>query len=189
MQARAEVTLVLVAIVVGLAGCHKQAPPVTQPNSVSSAPTRTNGPGPRESTPMTNTPVSSSDDRTADEARRKAAEALLAQMIHFDYNAAILRREDQKVLDAKASLLKANPGARIRISGHCDERGSDQYNIALGMRRAAAAKEYLTVLGIDGSRIDLSSLGREQPLDSGHTEEAWARNRRDEFIVTAGSVR
>lgn len=189
MQSRAQVTPVFLAIVAGIAGCHTQAPPVTQAAPVSSSGLMSNGPGPREHAPASSDRPTPSDNGAADAARRRAADAVLAQVIHFDYNEAVLRPEDRSVLDAKGALLKANPGARIRITGHCDERGSDQYNIALGMRRAAAAKEYLTVLGIDGARIDVSSLGREQPMDSGHAEEAWARNRRDEFMVTAGSIR
>ena len=83
--------------------------------------------------------------------------------------------------------MRANPGVRIRIVGNCIERGSDQYNIALGMRRAETAKEYLAVAGVDGSRIDVASLGRERPLDPALTEAAWATNRRDEFAITSGA--
>ncbi len=73
-----------------------------------------------------------------------------------------------------------------RIAGHCDERGSDEYNIALGRRRAEAAKRYLTDRGIDASRIETSSFGRERPAVQGTTEDAWSKNRRDEFEITAG---
>lgn len=188
MRSRAQFIIVFLAIAFGIAGCHKQAPPVTEPAPVSSG-SGSSGPGPRGSVSAPSVPATPADNGAAEAARRKTAEAILVQMIHFDYNQAVLRPEDKAVLDAKASLLKANPDARIRITGHCDERGSDQYNIALGMRRATAAKEYLTVLGIEGARIEMSSLGREQPLDPGHSEESWARNRRDEFMLTAGSVR
>lgn len=80
---------------------------------------------------------------------------MLSETIHFDNNVADLRPNAKPILDAKAALLRMNPG--IRITGNCDERGSDRYNIALGMRRAAAAKEYLTVEGIDATRIDVES--------------------------------
>lgn len=82
---------------------------------------------------------------------------MLSETIHFDDNVADLRPDAKPILDAKAALLRMNPGIRIRITGNCDERGSDQYNIALGMRRTAAAKEYLTVEGIDATRIDVES--------------------------------
>ena len=75
---------------------------------------------------------------------------------------------------------------KLTISGHADERGSDEYNLALGNRRAAAAKRYLQNKGIDGSRMDVVSYGEERPLNAGHDETAYAQNRRDEFQVTAG---
>ncbi|MFO0072976.1 MAG: OmpA family protein, partial [Gemmatimonas sp.] len=92
----------------------------------------------------------------------------------------------REALDAKIAILNVNPGLRIRIAGHCDERGSDEYNIALGRRRAEAAKRYLTDRGIDASRSETSSFGRERPAVQGPTEDAWSKNRRDEFEITAG---
>src|SRR5574338_11960 len=135
--------------------------------------------------------------RAEEEARRAAAErdagaaasALrndMTAMIHFDYNVADIRSEDQAALDRKAAIMQANTAMRIRISGHADERGSDEYNLALGNRRAAAAKTYLVNKGIDASRIETVSFGEERPLDPGHDETSWAANRRDEFEVTAG---
>jgi len=115
-----------------------------------------------------------------------AVRTLLATMIHFDYDKAIIRGGDAGVLDQKVSILQANPALRIRISGHCDERGSDEYNLALGNRRATAAKQYLVSHGIDPSRIETVSYGEERPLASGHDEEAWAQNRRDEFEILSG---
>ena len=116
----------------------------------------------------------------------EAVRALLGTMIHFDYDKAIIRGGDASVLDQKVAILQANPGLRIRISGHCDERGSDEYNLALGNRRATAAKQYVVSHGIDGSRIETVSYGEERPLASGHDEEAWAQNRRDEFEILSG---
>jgi peptidoglycan-associated lipoprotein len=135
--------------------------------------------------------------RAEEEARRAAAErdasaaasALrndMNAMIHFDYNVADIRSEDQAVLDRKAAIMQANTAMRIRISGHADERGSDEYNLALGNRRAAAAKRYLMNRGVDGSRIDVISYGEERPIAMGGTEDAYAQNRRDEFEMTAG---
>ncbi len=125
----------------------------------------------------------------AERAARAAAEALrtdLASMIHFDYNVSDIRPQDQAVLDRKASIMQANPAVRMRISGHADERGSDEYNLALGNRRAASARRYLVNRGIDGGRIDVISFGEERPLAMGSNETAWAQNRRAEFEVTAG---
>jgi peptidoglycan-associated lipoprotein len=115
-----------------------------------------------------------------------AVKTMLATLIHFDFDKANIRSEDAAVLDQKMAILQANPALRIRISGHCDERGSDEYNLALGNRRATAAKQYLVSHGIDASRIETVSYGEERPLDPGHTEEAWAKNRRDEFEILAG---
>jgi peptidoglycan-associated lipoprotein len=90
------------------------------------------------------------------------------------------------VLDQKVGILQVNGGLRIRIAGHCDERGSDEYNLALGNRRAIAAKQYLVSHGIDAGRIETVSYGKERPSDPGHTEEAWSKNRRDETEIVAG---
>ncbi len=115
-----------------------------------------------------------------------AVRALLGTMIHFDYDKALIRGGDASVLDQKVAILQANSGLRVRISGHCDERGSDEYNLALGNRRATAAKQYVVSHGIDGSRIETVSYGEERPLASGHDEAAWAQNRRDEFEILSG---
>jgi len=118
--------------------------------------------------------------------RAKAVAADLAAMINFDYDQAVIRQNDQGTLDRKASILGANPNVKIQISGHADERGSDEYNLALGNRRAAAAKRYLENKGVDGSRLEVVSYGEERPLNPGNDETAYAQNRRDEFEVTAG---
>jgi peptidoglycan-associated lipoprotein len=127
-------------------------------------------------------------ERLAREAaeRAKAVAADLAAMINFEYDQATVRSSDQGTLDRKAAILGANPNVRIQVSGHADERGSDEYNLALGNRRAAAAKRYLENKGIDASRIEVVSYGEERPLNPGHDETAYAQNRRDEFQVTAG---
>jgi peptidoglycan-associated lipoprotein len=129
--------------------------------------------------------------READSAAAAAAAAaevrnMLAAMIHFDFDKAVLRPDDQGALDQKVAILTANPDLRIRISGHCDERGSDEYNLALGNRRATAAKNYLVSHGVDASRIETASYGEERPVAMGHDEDSWAQNRRDEFEILSG---
>jgi len=114
--------------------------------------------------------------------------AVLTEMIFFDYDQSELRAEARATLDAKLAFLQANPSVRIRVAGHTDERGSDEYNIALGMRRAAAAKRYLVDLGIAENRIAVVSFGEERPLNTESTEAAWAQNRRDEFEIIAGGA-
>jgi peptidoglycan-associated lipoprotein len=97
-----------------------------------------------------------------------------------------LRSDDQAALDQKVSILNANAAVRIRISVHCDERGSDEYNLALGNRRATAAKQYLVSHGIAADRIETVSYGEERPIATGHDEDSWAQNRRDEFEILSG---
>jgi peptidoglycan-associated lipoprotein len=127
-------------------------------------------------------------ERMAREAaeRARAVAAELAAMINFEYDQSAIRPTDQGTLDRKAAILQTNPNVRIRVSGHADERGSDEYNLALGSRRAAAAKRYLENKGIDSGRIETVSYGEERPLNPGTDEAAYAQNRRDEFEVTAG---
>ena len=112
--------------------------------------------------------------------------SMLAMMIHFDLDKSNIRADDMGALDQKVAILQANPNLRIRIAGHCDERGSDEYNLALGNRRAQAAKQYLVSHGIDASRIETQSWGEERPLVDGHDESAWSQNRRDEFEIVSG---
>ena len=133
-------------------------------------------------------------DRAAREAAdlaaksRATAMAQLTAIINFELDKFDIRPDDQGNLDRKAAILQANSGVRVRISGHADERGSDEYNLALGNRRATSAKRYLSGKGIDDARIETVSFGEERPLDPGHDESAWAKNRRDEFEVTAGDA-
>lgn len=120
------------------------------------------------------------------EAARAALVNEIAETIHFEYNMDGISADDQARLDRKAAIMRANPALKIRVTGHADERGSDEYNIALGMRRAVAAKAYLTGKGVDAGRVEVASLGREVPVDAGSNEAAWSKNRRDEFEITAG---
>ena len=123
-------------------------------------------------------------------AQRSAAEAaeIIAAMIHFDFDKSEIRPGDARVLDEKIPVLLANRSVRIRVVGNCDERGSDEYNLALGNRRAIAAKQYLAQRGIDPNRIETVSNGEEHPVDPGHTEEAWAKNRNDQFNTLSSNV-
>ena len=113
--------------------------------------------------------------------------AALADPIHFDYDKSEVTAADQARLDRKLAILAAHPRLEIRVAGNCDERGSDEYNLALGERRAAAAKRYLVAHGAAAARVQIVSYGKEHPLDPGHGEDAWARNRRDDFVVTRGA--
>lgn len=121
-------------------------------------------------------------------AVNRAREALLAA-VYFDFDQSDLRGDQRAILDAKIPVLRANPAVRVRIDGNADERGSDEYNLALGMRRAQATRKYLIDHGIDAGRIDVASNGEEKPVCQGHDEDCWKQNRRDEFVIIAGGDR
>jgi peptidoglycan-associated lipoprotein len=106
--------------------------------------------------------------------------------IMFEYDSFSLTAEAKKVLADKARFLNAHPGIKVLIEGHCDERGTAEYNLALGERRAKAAQEYLVFLGVGAQRLSTISYGEEKPLDPEANEAAWAKNRRAHFVVTEG---
>ncbi len=108
-----------------------------------------------------------------------------AEAVYFDFDKSFIRLEYRAVLQAKAEFLKDNPNIYIRIEGNCDERGTNEYNLALGERRANSAVKFLVSLGISPDRIEAISYGEERPLALGHGGGAWAQNRRDDFTVIA----
>jgi peptidoglycan-associated lipoprotein len=114
---------------------------------------------------------------------RAAAASAGLQPIHFDFDKSFIRSDAKPVMKVNAEWLKANPKVKIRIEGNCDERGTKEYNQALGQRRATSAKKYLTDLGISAKRISLISYGKEKPICTEHTEECWQKNRRDDFTA------
>lgn len=103
--------------------------------------------------------------------------------VYFDFDVYALRADAKQSLEQNANTLRQSPDLRIEIQGNCDERGSTEYNLALGQKRAEAARKYLVALGIDTSRIDTISFGEENPAVRGHNETAWAKNRRDDFVT------
>ena len=110
--------------------------------------------------------------------------ATLAEAIHFDTDRAALTPEVVRQLEGKLAIFQANLRLQVEIQGHCDDRGPDEYNLALGSRRAAATKQWLVQHGVATTRLTVVSFGEERPVDPGSTEEAWAHNRRAEFRVT-----
>lgn len=106
------------------------------------------------------------------------------EQIYFAFDSHALSREARDTLVKNARVMKADPEVKMRIEGHCDERGSDGYNLALGEKRASTAMQYLTTLGITPDRLTIVSYGEEKPAAPAHDEEAWSRNRRDEFVIT-----
>jgi peptidoglycan-associated lipoprotein len=182
-------SLVFLAVAAGsLSACHKKKPEVA-PTVVTPPPppppTTTDRPAPPPTT--TRAPEDPNAAAIAARAAIDAAKANLAQTIYYDYDRSDIRDDARAVLDAKVPVLKANPGVRLRIAGHTDERGSGEYNMALGQKRAAAARGYLAQFGIDASRVDIVSYGEERPAKMGEGEESWGKNRRAEFEIVAGA--
>jgi len=126
------------------------------------------------------------EERLQEEARRKmmaAQNRFVNEDTHFEFDSSNLLPEAQEILRWKAAWLQKNPNVQVTIEGHCDERGTNEYNLALGDRRANSAKAYLMDLGIYGSRLNTISYGEERPADYGSNEEAWAKNRRAHFTI------
>jgi peptidoglycan-associated lipoprotein len=105
------------------------------------------------------------------------------EKIYFDFDSFKLSEAARSELVKNADMIKKDHAEKVRIEGNCDERGSDEYNLALGEKRAKAAMQYLVTLGIPAERLSVISYGKEKPADPGHDEAAWAKNRRDEFVV------
>ncbi len=122
-------------------------------------------------------------DNSAQVAALAARQKFQAEDVRFAFDSAVLDMTAQSILKDKAAWLKANTGANIVIEGNCDERGTVAYNLALGERRAASAKTFLTNMGVAPARMATISYGKEKPLDPGHNEQAWAKNRRDHFVI------
>jgi peptidoglycan-associated lipoprotein len=188
------VTFALLALLVAPA-CHKKTPPKVAPavdtnptvptvpmltNTTETAQTVTDPP---DFVPRTETVSTETLPNDIEEANRVAQSRGYIQDAFFEYNEAALSASGQSALQASATWLKRYPQYNLLIEGHCDERGTEQYNLALGDRRANIAKEYLATLGIDTSRIRTVSYGEERPFDQGHDESAWAKNRRDHLVL------
>jgi peptidoglycan-associated lipoprotein len=115
--------------------------------------------------------------------RERMASRVEAESIYFDFDRSFIKPEYRPILDTKAEFLKDNPEYSLRIEGNCDERGTNEYNLALGERRADSVKNYLVSLGISPDRVETISYGEERPLAVGHNEDSWSQNRRDDFVI------
>ena len=182
--------LVFVALlIVGAGACAKKTPPVARPvmppPSVPATPERPPAPAePVGERPVIAEPAIAEDtmaSRSLDELNRDSP----LRPVFFSYDSAELTPDAQQVLNANADLLKKYQTWTITVEGHCDERGTAEYNLALGERRAVAVRTYLVSLGIPAERVRVISYGKEFPFDPGQNEEAYARNRRGHFVITA----
>lgn len=163
------------AVAVMAAGCAKEEvvkkdePVVEQQTVVAPAPTPVEAPAPA--------PV------VQEEVAAKASEVVQLETVYFDFDKSDLRQDTRDILSKNAEALLRSADARIKIEGHCDERGSDEYNLALGDRRAKSVAQYLINLGVGADKISTISFGKEKPAVEGSNEAAWAKNRRAEFVV------
>jgi peptidoglycan-associated lipoprotein len=181
---RLTVLLVVVAFL-GFAGCAKK--PATEDYDDYSQPVEETRLSDEDLAGYQDSGISESavsedmreDERFRDGYGEDASEAL--QRIFFEFDQYTLSTEARRTLADNADYLKENPQIKVLIEGHCDERGSDEYNLALGEKRAQAVKNYLVSLGVEPGRLSVISYGEELPLDPGRGEEAWSRNRRAEF--------
>ena len=162
------VALTMLTVSQGCSSRRKSAPPaeVTPPPSNPEIPQTSEEPPPKPPPPST-------EDENA-QARLQDA--------FFDFDEAALRDDAKQALEGDAKYMEGHSRVNVIIEGHCDERGSVEYNLALGEKRARAAKEYLVSYGIKGTRITTISYGKERPFDQGHDEESWAKNRRAHFV-------
>jgi len=109
--------------------------------------------------------------------------ALAAYTVHFAYDSSVIRKSEQASLQSVAQALAADPNTKLLVEGNCDERGTEEYNRSLGERRALAAREALAKLNVDPMRVFTRSYGKDKPVDTGHDDTAWTKNRRDEFVL------
>jgi peptidoglycan-associated lipoprotein len=186
-------TLLMVAVVVLLAvgvGACKKKPPVARPMPPPAANVGNTGggvpPPPKPITePVLVPPEPMSDDaigaKSLDDLNRDSP----LKPLFFELDSAEVSQPGQQVLQGNAAVLKKFPGWQVTIEGHCDERGTAEYNLALGERRAVAAKTYLVSLGVPADKIRTVSYGKEFPFDAGHDDAAWSKNRRAHFVITS----
>ena len=179
-----SIALVLsaVALLLLLTGCPKRpgmiaasAPPPAAPAPAPAAPAPAPAPAPLAATPAPAPPA------PAPAEEYKINDAL--KPVYFAFDSSTIRPGDARTLDASAAWLKAHPDQLALIEGHCDERGTNEYNLALGERRAKAAMSYLVSKGIEAGRVTMISYGKERPVCAEHNEACWAKNRRDMFLT------
>jgi peptidoglycan-associated lipoprotein len=186
---RLPMAILAAVICAALTGACKSVPPAQEPPA-SQAPAFQPSPKPaekvdesagfKEATPSAET-FAETPSAMADKLNAQG----LLKRIHFDFDKSDLRPDAVQTLNQDASAIKANAPLAVRIEGHCDERGTVEYNLALGDRRARAARDFLVNAGIPAQRLRTISYGKERPLDPGHNETAWAMNRRAELVFVA----
>ena len=188
-HAKALIVLIVLLTVV-VAACNKNKPPVARPMpppdpGASSTVTDPPPPPPQPVMEPTIVPPMPAEDAIGSKSLDDLNRDSPLRPLFFELDSSDVSAAGQQVLQANAAVLKKYPTWQVTIEGHCDERGTAEYNLALGERRAVAARNYLVSLGIPADRVKTVSYGKEFPFDPGHNEEAWSKNRRAHFVVTA----
>jgi len=185
MKKPASPLLALVVTGVALfAACKSSPPPKAPEPTPTPVPVSTPTEVKNEQT-FQPTPTPEPKDNTLQEGLDALNRKGYLKDVFFDFDKAEVRADQRDALAGDADWLKRYPTVKFRIEGHCDERGTSQYNLALGDKRANSAKDYLVSLGIEASRVETVSYGKERPFAPGHDESAWAQNRRAHFVITA----
>jgi peptidoglycan-associated lipoprotein len=186
----AGIALVMLSAAMAIA-CGEKKPPVARPQppppppSAATSASRPPTPPQPVSEPTVVPPEPVRDDAIASASLDELNRSSPLRPAFFDYDSSELSAETQQALNANAGVLRRYPGWTVTIEGHCDERGTAEYNLALGERRAGATRAYLISLGISADRLRTVSYGKEFPFEPGHDEAAYAKNRRAHFVVTA----
>ncbi len=183
---RLRIGIGMALVVVTLAACGRSAPPPAGPTPTAAA-GNANDRARADSIAAAELARQQAEERER-RAQLARAQEILTNVVYFEYDSFALTPQAENTLRTKASILRANPALEIRVEGHADERGSTEYNIALGQRRAESVRTFLTGYGIPATRISTISYGKERPAVEGSNEQAWALNRRAEFAVTAGEI-
>jgi peptidoglycan-associated lipoprotein len=181
--------LIILPLIVFVVGCPKKPPPEPTQTTPPAASGTTPGEEIKEQ-PFEQSPggEESSLDAMSDEIRRLNEQKPLGT-VYFDLDKSDLRNDALEVLRRNAEWLKSHAIYRVRIEGNCDERGTTEYNLALGDRRASSVQSYLVKAGVDAGRFETISYGEEHPVDMGHDESAWQKNRRADFTITGKTSR
>jgi peptidoglycan-associated lipoprotein len=181
----ATTTLATLLIAVAGVGCKKTPTGVTPlPNAALTGESPTNNLPEGGKIPGSEVPTGGGPTATWDPANFNPDRAALAgDTIHFDFDSSVIKASEKTKVEAVATALKGNAAAKLLVEGNCDDRGTEEYNRALGERRALAAREMLATMGIDAQRIRTESFGKDKPVDPAQNEAAWAKNRRDDFVL------
>lgn len=185
MKKLAYSTTLALAVVMVSTGCRHRPVGVTPiPNAPSAIGDQGGGGTIQPSPPITTGNPAIAENQPFDPSKwNEDRQALAADTVHFAFDSAVIRDSERANLQQVAASLQSDASANVMIEGNCDERGTEEYNRSLGERRAEAAREALVGMGVDPNRIHTTSYGKDKPADPGHDEAAWAKNRRDDFVL------